>query len=337
MASVWYATREEVKGALDTKETARNNAQVDRAIAASSQSIEEDQLFRRFYPLKATRVFDWPECKDPDIDRWRVPLGKSELITATTVTVSGTVTTSFVLHPANEGPPYTELVFDSDVSGPTGSDRYRAVSVTGVFGHRVDDAPAGALAAAIGTTAVTTCTVTDSAVIGVGQLLLIGTERLIVTEKSMVDTGVDIAAGDSLTAQAADVSVTLSTATSAPVVGETILIDSERMLVVDVAGLVLTLKRAWDGSALAAHAAGASIWAPRGLTVERGVLGTTAATHLTAAAISKHRWPALVNELAVAESMNQILQEISGYGRAVSEALADVRQRAWIALGRKVF
>jgi len=37
---IWYATREQVKAALDAAETARNDAQVDRAIESGARSIE---------------------------------------------------------------------------------------------------------------------------------------------------------------------------------------------------------------------------------------------------------------------------------------------------------
>src|SRR5690606_40111271 len=128
-----------------------------------------------------------------------------------------------------------------------------------------------------------------SSLIGVGDLIRVGTERMIVTGKVMLDTGVT---ASSLEARAGDVSITLSTATGAPTVGEVILIGSERMLVVDRAGLVLTVKRAWDGSVLASHASGASIWPPRTLLVSRAVLGATAAFHQVGAAVARHVPPA---------------------------------------------
>src|SRR5690606_22447868 len=57
----WYTTRETVKAALDYKETARNDAQVDRAIESASRAVE-GLLHRRFYPETATRYFDWPNA-----------------------------------------------------------------------------------------------------------------------------------------------------------------------------------------------------------------------------------------------------------------------------------
>lgn len=341
MTSVWYCTREDVKSALDSPETARSNAQVDREIEAASRSIES-LMDRRFYPWTGTRYFNWPDhgYGSPDT----LFLGADELISVTTLTTDGTtvVAGDYFLEPVNEGPPYNRIEIDRD-SDPaaefiTGDTNQRTIVITGLFGYTADSAPAGALAAAVSSTTATTLTVTDSSLIGVGQLIRVDDERMNVTGKAMLDTGVNIDAGDSLTAAAADVSITMSTATGAPAVGEVILIGSERMLVVDLAGLVLTVKRAWDGSVLAPHAGSADIYAPRTLTVERGVLGTTAATHLTAAAVTKHVVPGLIRQLCIAEALTALLQEGSGYARVVGSGdsqreasgrgLLDVREQA---------
>jgi hypothetical protein len=138
---------------------------------------------------------------------------------------------------------------------------------------------------------------------------------MLVTEKVMKDTGVNIDAADSLTASVADVSITASTTTGIPIVGETILIDSERLRVVDVAGLVITVQRASDGSVLASHAGSADIYAPRTLTVTRAALGTSAATHADTTAITRHEVPSLIAEFTTALALNTLLQRSSGYAR----------------------
>jgi hypothetical protein len=136
----------------------------------------------------------------------------------------------------------------------------------------------------------------------------------------------------------------MSTTTAAPVAGETILIDSERMLVTDVAGTVLTVVRAWDGTVPATHAGGADIYAPRTLTVERGALGTTAAAHNTATAITRHVVPGLVRNLTIAEAVTILLQEQSGYARQMGQGenartvgvgLEGLRQDCYRTFGRK--
>jgi hypothetical protein len=345
---VWYTTREDVKSALDFKETARNDAQVDRAIEAASRSVE-GLLHRRFYPEIATRYFDWPNQQYAR--SWRLWLGSNELISVTSV-VSGGSTLSgsgYFLRASDDlpEPPYDslELLLSSNTTFGGGSTHQKDIAITGLYGYRDDSVPAGALAEALDSSE-TGVDVTDSSLIGVGHLIKVESERMTVTGKTMLDTGVNIDAGDSLTASAADVSITMSTSTSAPVAGEVILIGSERMLVVDVAGLVLTVKRAWDGSVLATHAANSDIYAPRTLTVVRGALGTTAAAHNTALAITRADYPGPVVSLCVAESVVQLLNESSGYARtagsgdnareAAGRALAEARKMAMRSHGRLV-
>lgn len=342
---VWYATREDVKSALDMKETARNNAQIDRAIESASRAVE-GLLHRRFYPWSGTRYFDWPNGQYAR--PWRLWLDADELISVSSLTSGGTLiaATDYFLEPVNVGPPYNRIEIDLDSSAAFGggSTQQRSVAVTGLFGYAADESPAGTTAEVLDSSE-TAVDVSDSAAIGVGDLIRVDSERMLVTGKTMLDTGINIDATDSLTASNADVSITMSTTTSAPVVDEVILIGSERMLVVDVAGSVLTVKRAWDGSVLAAHATGADIYAPRTLTVTRAVLGTTAATHLTAASIVKNAVPGTVKALTVAEALCTVLNESGGYARtagsgegareAAGRALKDARDQAYTRYGRK--
>jgi hypothetical protein len=344
---IWYCSREDVKAALDAKATARSDAQVDRAVESASRAVE-GCLHRRFYPEIATRYFDWPS---PQPSRsWRLWLDDNEIISATALISGGTTIAPadyFLRRSDNrDEPPYTHV--EIDLSGAaafsSGSTTQRAIALTGLYGYSNDTIPAGALAEALDDSE-TGVDVTDSAAIGVGHLILVGSERMQVTGKTMADTGVNIDAADSLAASAADVSITMSTTTGAPVVGETILIGSERMLVVDVAGSVLTVRRAWDGTVLAAHSANADIYAPRTLTVARGVLGTTAAAHSSTDAISRQVFPGPVRDYVIAVAIDQLLQETSGYAREVGSGdnlreasgrgLRVAEQRAVALYGRK--
>lgn len=311
---VTYATREAVKAALDSAETARNNTTVDRALESASRDVEKLCHRKHFYPQNATRYFDWP---DPRRSRsWRLWLDADDVISVTTLTAGGTtiVAADYFLEPANSGPPFTSVEIDlaSSAAFTAGATHQRAIAITGVFGYRADESTAGALAEELDGSE-TAIDVTDSSAIGVGDLIRVDNERMLVTGKSMLDTGQNCSA---LTASASGTSITGVTAGTI-VVGETILVDSERMLVVDVAGTTLTVKRAWDGSVLAVHSNGADIYAPRTLTVTRAAVGTTAATHSTAAAILRYDPPGLVRDLVVAEALNQLQQEGSGYARTV--------------------
>ncbi|PZT70197.1 hypothetical protein DN402_31760 [Streptomyces sp. SW4] len=97
-----------------------------------------------------------------------------------------------------------------------------------------------------------------SAAVGVGSVLRVGSERMLVTGRTMAATGQTLAAD--LTVQKKDVTVTVADA-SGFAVDETVLIDAERMLIVDIAGNTLIVERAVDGSVLAAHTTGAALYA----------------------------------------------------------------------------
>jgi hypothetical protein len=313
---VWYATREKVKRVLDIKNTARMDWQVDDAIETASRMVE-GCLHRFFRPVYATRYFDWPDYQGSM--PWRLWLDEHEVISVIVITSGGQTLTDYLLEPVNDGPPYdcVQINLASSASFNQGNTHQRNIVITGQFGYTAEYAPAGALTEALDDSE-TEVEVTDSGKVGVGDVLLVDAEHLIVTEKAFLDTGVDTA-GSNLTAVASDDQITLSTTTNAPAPGEMILVDSERMLVVDVTGTAMTVKREYDGSRLATHTSGASIYAPRSLTVTRGALGTTAASHSLSAAITRHLVPGPVRDLTVAYALNQLLQENSGYARVAGE------------------
>lgn len=338
---VWYCTREDVKTALDSMETARNNTQVDRACEAAARSVE-GQLKRRFYPLTATRYWDWPN--DQRAYPWRLWFDQHDLISLTTL-VSGGVTvpsTGYFLSPVNTGPPYTsiELRLDSQYAFSVGATFQRSVQITGLWGYTQDEDTAGALAAAVSDTTSASINVSDSSAIGVGSILRIDSERLIVTAKAALTTGQT----GTLTALDSADQLAVSDGTKFTV-GEVLTLDTERMLIVDIIGNTLTVKRAWDGTVLAAHTT-ATIYAARTLAVQRGALGTTAATHANATPIAVHRFPGLVRNLAVAEALLTLGLEPAGYvrtmlrgdsrGKPIETTIDDLRKQALDAHGRHV-
>jgi hypothetical protein len=127
---------------------------------------------------------------------------------------------------------------------------------------------------------------------------------------------------------------------------EVILVDGERMLVLDVAGNNLVVDRAWDGSVLTPHSAGATIYGAWKLTVGRGAVGSTAAAHSNGAAITRWVVPGLVENLCVAFSLDTVLQVDSGYARVVGSGrtlreeggrgIKTIREDAYQRYGRKV-
>lgn len=341
MDVVSYCSREDVKASLDVKESARANAQIDRLIKASSRAIE-GLTHRFFYPWTGTKYFDWPN--DQYAKTGRLWLNQHELVSASSVTTSGTVISSadYFLEPVNSGPPYSHLDLDlgSSASFDSGDTAQRSIAITGVF-YQLDETTAGALAEALDSSE-TAIDVTDSAAIGVGHIIRVDTERMIVRGKSMLTTAQTLQTP--VTASNADVIMAVTTG-SAYNVDEIILLDSERMLIVDIAGNNLIVKRAWDGSVLASHT-GSTIYALRTLNVIRGALGTTAASHDTASVINKHLPPPLVEQLAIAETLTALQQEGSAYARVVGsgdnqreasgKGLADLRDQVYTRYGRKV-
>ncbi|MFE0801088.1 hypothetical protein [Streptomyces sp. NPDC058812] len=314
-AGVWYATREDVQRALDVQPSARSNRQIDRALESASRDVE-GLCHRKFYPVAATRYFNWPGSQYRP--SWRLWLDDNELISLTTIASGGVAIdpANVLLEPNRSGPPYTRIETNIGTAATWGGGdtHQRDIAITGLWGYRNTETTLGATTTALATTTATTLTVDGdtSASVGVGSVLRVDSERLIVTGRTMAATGQTLAADLAVQKNATTVTVADASGFAAD---ETILIDGERMLIIDIAGNKLVVDRADGGSTLAAHTTGATIYAARTLTVTRGALGTTAATHTTGTTV--HRWepPGLVRDLVIANAMNRVLQEQAGYAR----------------------
>lgn len=351
MGAVWYASREDVQSALDINQSSYRNDQVDRAIEAGARAV--DQLINRhrhgIAPRLATRYFSWPSSDfSPSYRLW---LDENELISVTSLVAGGTTLTAgeYFLEPVNSGPPYSyiEINLGSTGSFSTGSTSQRAIAITGLFGHSDNSRPAGTLAEALDAVE-TAVDVSDSHVIGVGDVIRVDDERMIVTDKSTLDSGQNLQSAMLVSLSDRTVDVTDGTQFH---VGETILIDEERMRITDITGNNLRVIRQYDGSQLAAHSGTADIFVYRTLAVERGALGTTAATHSTSAAITKWDVPSPARTLNIAEAITYIEQESSAYGRRVGSdeaerdasgtevftgrGLNDIRRTAKVFFGRR--
>lgn len=317
---VWYATRDQVLRALDTTPPLAEAARIDRLIEAASRNIERI-THRIFYPLTAAKTLG------PFTGGDRLWLN-ADLQSISSLTEDGTAVSAsnYALQPRQYGPPYNRIDLEVAISGD--------IIVTGVWGFSADEAVAGALAEA-DDGSETDLNVTDSGKIGIGDLILIGTERMIVTDKALLDTTADLNAN--LTASDAETTIAFDGA-GTPLAGEEITIDSERMFIESVAGTNLIVRRATSGSVLAAHTDGAAIYAPRTLTVARAQAGTSAASHSSADAITKNVPPGLINELCIAEVLAAREQELSGYGRNIGqgEGTMEFSGRALAALRDQV-
>lgn len=338
-----YCTREMVARALDQHATTRTAAQIDRGIEAAVERIDGD-LHRTFIPWVGTRTFDWPppQAGDP----WTLYLDGQDLVSLTSATSGGqTIPTSALLLRPDKGPPFTKIELNraAGYSFGGGSTPQRDVALTGTWGYRSRWATVGATAEALDATETSVdVDGPTAAAAGIGDLAAVESEWMTVTGRALLDTGQDLTGA--LAAQASAVAAAVPDGTTIAQ-GEVLTVDAERLLVEDIAGNTLIVKRAWDGSTLAAHSIGASVYASRTLRVLRGVQGTTAAAHSTSAAIALHVVASLVRQLAVAEAESGLLQELSGYARTVGSgenvrtasllALKQLREDAYTAHGRK--
>jgi hypothetical protein len=339
MLQPWYCTREDVKTALDMVASARSNSQIDSAIESSTRGIE-DQMLRTFYPWQGTKYFNWPVG---DARSWVLYLRQNDAISVSSLSSGGVLLTNFFLEPVNDGPPYTriELNISTSAAFRVGATHQRDVTAVGLWGYRNDELLMGAISGAINDS-VTTIAVNSSANVGVGSLIRVDAERMLVQSRSMVTTGQILQTPIGASSSEVLLAVTNGALYS---VGEVVLLDAEKMFITDIAGNSLIVKRSWDGSVLATHT-GSTIYAPRSLSVTRGAVGTTAASHLDTAAYYEWQPPGLIHELAIAESVNTLLQKTAGYSRKVGTAdnvkmktgdgIQDIRDRAYNAHGRKL-
>lgn len=342
----WYCTREDVKNSLEIKHTADADALIDAKIPASSRSVE-GQLHRpRFAPTLMTVKYDWPN--NSYAPAWTLELDSNELITITSVISGGVdITASCILRRGDDTdiPPFNRIEIDLSGSGSfaAGSTWQRSIEVTGLHGYSNDEESIGVLAAQLADTEGATADITWSTPrLGVGDILRIDNERMFVTDRTWIDSGQTIT--DPLTASMANVAVPVSSgAAFAP--GEVIIIDVERMKIIDVVGNTLSVKRQWDGTVLAAHADNAPIYALTGVRLARGQLGTTIAVHNAAAVIRRWITPTNLREFTKAETLVALEQDSAAWGRVVGSGasqresngagLDDAREKAIQSLGRK--
>jgi hypothetical protein len=348
---IQYVTRESVKTALDEAETARSNAQIDDAILSGARDVEGlcNRPENAFAPVLATRYYDYPS-RNSRAPSWLLRFEDGHtLVSASAVTTDNGVTTltagQYFPTPVNS-PPYAGLEIDLSGSGSFGSGdtSQRATAITGLWGWTNDNVAIGALTGTLAASTSATASMTwTTARFGVGDILLIDDERMVIAERTFVDSTQNLQAD--LTASEADVIVAVTDGT-AFAVDEIILIDAERMRVIDIAGNSLIVKRAQDGSVLDDHTAPtADIYALTGVELDRAVLGTTLAAHDADDIVYRWKPPSLLASLNRAYALNALLQERSGYarvagsgenareftGRGIAALEADVRR----VFGRK--
>lgn len=310
-----YCTSEEVQDALDVRSTAYRRTQIERALESSSASAESLLRRDKFYPELTTHEFDWPN--NSYADPWRLWLDEHELLSVVSLTSGGNLLTEgthFVLSP-EDGPPYDsiEILLSSSASFEASATFQRSLVIVGWFGYTNNTSEAATITANMNLT-TTTVEVDTGAEVGVGDLLTISSEKMLVTGKGSSDTGVTL--GADLDASNADDGVAVTDG-SAFSVDEVLTIGTERMRIEDIIGNTLNVLRAADGSTLAAHSSGDAIYARRSLTVTRASVGSSAATHSSGDVVLRQEYPKMLRTLTLAEAINQLESETSAYARTI--------------------
>jgi hypothetical protein len=337
-------TREDVADALDVAPSVGAHRSIDRWVQAARVSVENLCHRSSFHPVVATRSWSAPSREQRS--SWRLWLDEHPLISLDTLTTGGRVIdpADYFLEPQRSGPPYTCVELDLGGAGVAGwgggSTPQRAIDLAGVWGWSADTEPAGDLAAGVDAVAVQ-LQVTDAAAVGVGDLIAVGSERMVITERGWLTTGQTLQAPVAALVNATALTVTDGSAFR---VGEQLLLDAETVAVDGVAGNTLVVRRAVAGSVLAGHT-GSTLYASRLLTVARGAAGTTAAAHDAGADVGRWMPPPLTTDLAIAEVIVGIGREQSGMARTIGSGegvraapggdLADLRARVRARYGRK--
>lgn len=345
-----YTTRETIKRALDQGEVARNNRNIDRCIESASRNVEL-LCHRTFYPHHDIKYFNWPNVQGAL--PWRLWLDDNDIISLEAATSGGRTipTANILLEPNTSGPPYNRVEINIGTSSAFGggSTYQQDVALTGLWGWNDDHINGGTTIEALDSSETEVDVDAEvSMQVGVGSILKIDSERMLVTERKQLDTGQTVG-GSGLTPSKGDTSLTVQDG-SLFEVDETILIQSERVLITEIAGNTLTIERAFEGSTSAAHAAGTAIYAPRTLVVQRGALGSIPAAHASGSSLYIWRVPPGVRQYVTAEAIHELMQEQTGWFRTMSassifggtakraatvEALIDLREQTYRTYGRK--
>lgn len=318
----WYATRGKVKDAAGIT-GATNDARIDEAIEAASRDV--DALTRTwFIPKTQTRKYDFSR---PQLTN-RTLLLDAHLLSVTTLKDKAggrtlTENTDFRLMPRQDSPPYhwIEKLVSSSSEFESGSESLEdAFEIAGSWGYSDDTEAAGNLNGAIAATTATALSLTRGDKADVGDTLLIGTEQVFLSARGDEDLNVNThGTTGAMTASTTDKTVTLASApTDAVRVGEVLRIGSEQMLVEAINSTTsFEVKRAHDGTTLAAHSTGDDVYVQRSYTMQRGVNGTTAATAADDAAVTRYRPEPDVVELVTAIAVSAFAQHRAQWGRTV--------------------
>lgn len=244
-------------------------------IQAASRYI--NRRFGDFIPVKATKKYQGGG-RNLSID---------PCLQVTSIINNGLAVTDYETHPLNrhwECGPYTRLYTDK-----THWDD-EDIQVSGLWGKWSQTIDLGVTATQL--IGAQTITVSNGSILSIGMVLGIDDEQELVTEIGSLTV---LTAKLNGAIDATDDQIVIDNGAEANQ-GEVIQIGTERMRVLLIAGNTLAVTRGWDGTVRQSHADNAAISVIRTYQVIRGVNGTTAAAH-TSAAVTQYVPPEDVNWL----------------------------------------
>lgn len=282
-----------------------SEAKVFEKIKAASQLLA--MRAGRFLPVIETRTFGANKIAV------KIYLNFPLLSVTEIVNDGETLTGSdYILQPAGkhwDNGPYSVIEVAPDASNISAWDvDADGISITGRFGKfDARELLSATLGAAIESTSATAMRVSDGAQVSPGMVLLLGSEWVFIKA-----TAAPVSAVTTLGAalDAKDEIITVADG-SLLHVGEVIRMGVEQARVLDVNSNTVALQRGWNKTTKTTHASGSAVDVYRNFTIERGVNGSTAATHLVNAAISRQVVPEDVNGLA-RKIATRMLKDASG-------------------------
>ncbi len=334
---IWYATRERVSLTLEAVDTSRSAYLIDNKIEAASRNAET-LLHGRFYPALVTVKYDWPNYQH--VAPWQLWLDDNQAISVVSMSAGGTTIDAadrFLRRGDGKAePPYSYIEIDqaSSAAFQSGDTTQEAIELNLLAGWNDTDTsiPHAVLSGAINasvTTAVFNPSSGDYNALGIGALVLAGTERMVIVGRRY-----SAVSGQTISADVddhqSDTGIPV-TSGAAFAVGETIYIGIEKMRINDIVDNTLMVDRAFDGTVLGPHTSGAAVSAKRTYVLKRGALGTTAASHSDTDPVYVHQYPEPLGELVVAETCSMLNVDVR---EEMQTYLTELREQARYTLGR---
>lgn len=322
MPTNFYCTRQDIKLRGPKIEGSEYDFIVDQQIDATSRKIEKECGGRIFIPKTQTRLFRWP----PELraDRSTILWLDFDLLSVSAILAQAqdltpVAVSSYFLEPVNQ-PPYNRIEIDLSSSSYFGSGAtpQRSISVAGSWGYTNATKSGGTCVSGLSSSASAVSMVCSNGfLIEVGNMLLIESEQVFVSDKTGAILGSIQLSSGATTQDMADNVVTTNSAHGVNA-REVIRFDSEEMFVIAVPSTTtLSVIRAWNKTTLATHSAATALHVFRTLTIVRAQNGTTAATHADTTAVSVYTPPSDIVSLCIADVLASMQQEIASWGKTI--------------------